>query len=151
MPSVPLQSASAQTLLALMLGLRMSAFRGQSFTADGVLESASFQKWHKAQQNSAEYHGIFIGMCALIHFGWSRSGLEPSTKSNVACAISAISSYLFAIGVILGKSAAANPTGRGATEQPHPLRLLGAVGRYIAMGLMAYECYTLSKQPALKD
>merc|ERR1719359_1643771 len=112
-------------------------FRGESFKADGVFESARFLKWHKAQTNSAEYHGIFIGMCAILKLGWDSKGAEPSQGTNVACAMSAISSVLFAIGVIVGKSAGANPTGRGPSEQPHPLRALGAIGRYVAMLLMA--------------
>jgi len=129
----------------------MTAFRGQSFTQDGVLESATFLKWNKAQVNSTEYHGIFIGMFAILKLGWQNAGEQPSGRTNLACALGAISSYLFAIGVILGKSAGANPTGKGALEQPHPLRVLGAVGRYISMGLMAFEGYKLAKKtPAVQ-
>merc|ERR1712232_1533973 len=97
------------------------------------------------QTNSCEYHGIFMGLYALLKFGWDAKGFEPSQSTNIGCAMAAISSYLFAIGVILGKSVGANPTGRGVSEQPHPLRVMGALGRYFAMAVLAYECYKLSK------
>jgi len=137
-------SAGAQTFLALVLGFRMTAFRASALTTGGVLESASFKKWHKAQTNSAEYNGIFIGMCALFYAASTGRGLEPSKLTNHACGLAAVSSYLFAAGVIVG-----NPPGNGGA-QPNWLRVLGAVGRYAAMALMSFESFRLARRPQLK-
>merc|ERR1711972_583786 len=104
-------------------------FRVAGAKDEGVMTSSSFEKWHKAQMNSAEYHGIFMGMYALLKLGWDSKGSKPSTSTNVACGMAAISSYLFAAGTVLSTHKGANPDlVRG--EQPHIFRPLGAIGRY---------------------
>eukprot|EP00747_Dinoflagellata_sp_TGD_P187373 gnl/TRDRNA2_/TRDRNA2_44991_c0_seq1.p1 gnl/TRDRNA2_/TRDRNA2_44991_c0~~gnl/TRDRNA2_/TRDRNA2_44991_c0_seq1.p1 ORF type:complete len:150 (+),score=29.02 gnl/TRDRNA2_/TRDRNA2_44991_c0_seq1:84-533(+) len=134
----PLLCCAAQAILALLLAMRMTMFRVEVMKEgeEKVTSSVSYQKWSKAQVNSAEYHGLFMAMYAVLYAASTGRGKQMRALTGYGCMAGVASSALFAAGVITGPIQGANPA-KG--ESPPPIRAVGALGRYASLAVLAFE------------
>ena len=86
--------------------------------------------WHVLNLNHAEYTPIFASL--MLYLGLRQSLLsKPLTRGqSLACWCTTLSSILFVVGyLVMGSSA----------RQPHPLRAIGALGRYVSYVILIIQ------------
>jgi adenylate kinase len=131
-PDVPKNCSLAILGLDFLLKFNMTRLRGAAIAAGAgpadVLSVVDGSKaWSIAQLNHAEYAYPLAMLMFYISYKKASQGesLKPSFKN--ICKLSFVSCLLFSVGVVL----------QGKAKGPHPVRFVGAVGRYISyVGLL---------------
>eukprot|EP01064_Diplonema_japonicum_P020574 TRINITY_DN30182_c0_g1_i1.p1 TRINITY_DN30182_c0_g1~~TRINITY_DN30182_c0_g1_i1.p1 ORF type:complete len:136 (+),score=11.36 TRINITY_DN30182_c0_g1_i1:66-473(+) len=118
--------AGAHGMLALIMGVKMTSLRVTKVPQD----SSTFKLWHTSQLVTSEYTPLFIALCVGIHFAVKAAGGALRANSIVGMCLSLFGSLCFILGV--------TTTPKGSTG-PTPLRVLGGLTRYIALGICSYE------------
>jgi len=122
--------------LDLLLKVNMTRLRGKAIQAVGsgmqadmLRANPSGAAWHTAQLNHTEYAYPFAILMLYLSYRKEATaeGLTPWSKRWSR--VSVISCLLFVLGVVL----------QGKSAKPHPLRALGAIGRYLAYGGLLYS------------
>ena len=148
-------SISSLGLLELILAMRMSFINTVQMkfiktstlpprkAAQQFLQSTYYKSWSRAQLNNTEYAPMLAVLMLLIKYKSDRRKDTPSKRSSlstlekIGCYGSLISTLTFTYAVISqGKLdlSKIKPGGGGMS----PLRPLGAVGRYLSMGVLIY-------------
>eukprot|EP00746_Dinoflagellata_sp_MGD_P020758 gnl/MRDRNA2_/MRDRNA2_14838_c0_seq1.p1 gnl/MRDRNA2_/MRDRNA2_14838_c0~~gnl/MRDRNA2_/MRDRNA2_14838_c0_seq1.p1 ORF type:complete len:369 (-),score=73.52 gnl/MRDRNA2_/MRDRNA2_14838_c0_seq1:3-1109(-) len=117
--------------LDFLLKVNMTRLRGQAIAMAGsgdtltmVKSNALAANFHTAQLNHTEYAYPFAILLMYISYKKASKGESLTPWAEKWSKISAISCFMFVVGVVL----------QGSGKQPHPLRFLGAVGRYLSYG-----------------
>lgn len=132
------QSSLAVLGLDWLLKFNMTRFRGQAIAAGGnmmdVLNAIPDSKaWSTAQLVHTEYAYPMAILMFYLSYKRSANGESLTPSQDKMCKASVITCLMFVVGVVL----------QGKNSNPHPLRFLGAVGRYASYaGLI----YTASQQ-----
>lgn len=133
LPTTDVAKTCSLAVLGLdwILKVNMTRLRVQA-TAAGVgadfFSFANAKEAHTAQLNHMEYAYPFAILMMYISYKRKSHGESITPVTSRLCKVSVLSCILFVIGVLLqGKSAA-----------PHPVRALGAIGRYASMGALLY-------------
>merc|ERR1712232_817474 len=122
--------------LDLLLKFKMTTMRGAALqmpggspaTADMIRLQPDSAFWSTAQLNHMEYAYPFAILMFYISYKRASKGGDLTQASQRWCNVSLLSCILFVLGVIL--------QARG--KKPHPLRVLGAVGRYASYAGLLY-------------
>jgi uncharacterized membrane protein YecN with MAPEG domain len=102
--------------------------RAAASSNKGSLSSLAW--WHTLNLNHAEYTPVYLAL--MLYLGLRQSSRsKPLTRGQgIACWCSILSSVMFVAGYLLA--------GVGA-QRPHPLRALGALGRYASYALLLVQ------------
>merc|ERR1712151_543522 len=101
---------------------------GSPATGDMLRLVPESSYWSTAQLNHMEYaYPLAILMC-FISYRNALKGESPSQACQRWCKFSVLSCILFVLGVIMQRHG----------KKPHPIRVLGALGRYCSYAALLY-------------
>lgn len=157
MPNAALLSIGLHGLSELALAFRMSMMNVEQMrlarkaAKDGLqvrqirqqmadfLQAPYYRSWSRAQLNNTEYAPMLALLCFVIKYraDQERQG-ELRLASKVACVGSVVFSYMFIYAA--ATQGAVDPKNiRPGAGGMSPLRPMGAMGRYLMMGLLIFE------------
>jgi len=126
-------SATAIATLHFGLAFRVTALRLTVTDSDKWAPGTAIDYVRRTQLNVAEYSGALLAMLLFAQYKCD-SGAEISNVGRIGAVLLAKGSFIYALGYPLQTD-----------EEPHPLRKVGAVCRYLGMAAMCFQMYKFIK------
>jgi hypothetical protein len=142
-------SITSLGILELLLAMRMSYINGVQMkyiknsilppreAAAKFLQTTYYKSWSRAQLNNTEYAPMLALLMFFIKYKADKRKRSLTTLEKIGCYGSLLSTLIFTYAVSSqGKlNLSKIKPGSGGMS---PLRPLGAVGRYVCMGILCY-------------
>ena len=146
-------SIAAHALSELVLAMRMSAInaeqmrvavaaskRGESAkkAARDFLKTTYYRSWSRAQLNNTEYAPMLALLIFAVKYRADKEQRDTTLQEKLAAVASVVFSYMF-LYAAANQGSIDHKNMKPGSAGMSPLRPVGALGRYAAMGVLIYQ------------